>query len=223
MSATYTRTSPSPRYQALLEQYRLMHTEGERFHHIPPEQTFAGQSLPRHTATIKALVDRHRARTLLDYGSGKGLQYEACRIKAADGTEFASIPAYWGVQAVTCYDPGYGPYSRLPQGRWDGVISTDVLEHYPEDDLPWIAGEIFSLAEKFVFANVACYPAKKRLANGENAHCTVRPRAWWEQLLKRVSSRFPDVRYYFLLDFMVAGFRRPGSMHQRRINRLTAG
>jgi exonuclease VII large subunit len=42
---------------------------------------------------------------------------------------------------------------------------------------------------------VACYPAKKRLPSGENAHCTIRPRAWWEALLTEVSDRYPHVEW----------------------------
>jgi hypothetical protein len=177
-----------------------MHTHGEQFANIPAEQTFAGQSLPRHAATIEALVAAHEARSILDYGSGKGEQYKPMRIKTATGKEFPSIPAFWGVDLVTCFDPGYEPFSQLPQGKFDGVISTDVLEHCPEDDVPWIVSEMFSFARKFVYANVACYPAKKRLSTGENAHCTVRPMTWWSDVLKDVAPRYPGVYYRFALD-----------------------
>jgi hypothetical protein len=45
----------------------------------------------------------------------------------------------------------------------------------------------------FVFANVACYPAKKTLPNGENAHCTIRPGGFWKALLEASSARHPGV------------------------------
>ena len=196
----YSRSSPSPHYLRLVSEYRRMHTEVEQFAQIPAEQTFKGQSLPRHGATIKTLVEKYRARTLLDYGSGKGWQYTAVQVTLPDGTSYASIPAYWGVESVTCYDPGYEPFSRIPTGTFDGVVSTDVLEHCPEDDIDWILGEMFGYAERFVFANVACYPAQKRLSSGENAHCTVRPKSWWLAALGRASARRPQVRYLFLLD-----------------------
>ena len=200
MSTGYSRTTPSPRYRELLTQYVQMHVQGEQFRHIPAEQTFAGQSLPRHAMAIKALIDAHAARTILDYGSGKGRQYQPLGLRLADGREFPSIPAYWSVDAITCYDPGYEPYSQLPQGKFDGVVCTDVLEHCPQDDLAWIVGELFGYARKFVYANVACYPAMKRLANGENAHCTVQSTPWWETLVKGIAARHPQVRYQFLLE-----------------------
>lgn len=200
----YSRSSPSPHYLRLLSEYRRMHTEGEQFSKIPAAQTFKGQSLPRHAVTIKTLIDKYGARTILDYGSGKGWQYTALQPKLEDGTSFPSIPAYWGVE-VTCYDPGYEPYSRIPTGTFDGVISTDVLEHCPEDDIDWILAEMFGYATKFVFANVACYPAQKRLSSGENAHCTVRPKMWWLEALARASASGSQVRYLFLLDSFKPG------------------
>jgi hypothetical protein len=79
----------------------------------------------------------------------------------------------------------------LPGNSFDGVISTDVLEHCPEDDLPWIVQELFDLADKFVFASIAGYPARKKLPDGENAHCTVRPLSWWTQLFNRAAADRP--------------------------------
>lgn len=200
MPTSFCRANPSPRYLELLAQYRLMHTEGERHQQIPPEKTFAGQSLPRHSSAIKTLIDECHARSILDYGSGKGAQYQPLAVRLDDGRLYPSIVAYWGVDTVTCYDPGYEPFSRLPTVRFDGVVCTDVLEHCPEDDLPWILDELFLFAKKFVFANVACYPARKRLASGENAHCTIKHAAWWQSLLNQVSARYPSVRYQFTFD-----------------------
>src|SRR5690606_11800435 len=105
-----------------------------------------------------------------------------------DGSVHDSVLDYWDIAAVHCYDPCYAPYSKLPEGRFDGVVCTDVLEHCPEQDLPWIIGEIFGYADRFVYANVACYPARKHLPNGENAHCTIKPAAWWRTLLQEASA-----------------------------------
>jgi hypothetical protein len=203
MATTFTRGSPSPRYRELLSQYRHLHVHGEQRMNLPAEKTYNGRSLPRHAANIKDLIDRHQARTLLDYGSGKGHQYRPMEVRLPDGRSFPSIPAYWGVKSITCYDPAYEPFSQLPTGCFDGVICTDVLEHCPEQDIEWILGELFGFASAFVFANVACYPAMKHLPNGENAHCTVRGIDWWRQRLQAVSATRPEVRYEFLLDELI--------------------
>jgi hypothetical protein len=204
MNRSYTRISPSPRYRDLLAQYQQLHEHGERRLNLPAEKTYNGTSLPRHAPRIKGLIDAHGAKTLLDYGSGKGHQYLPMEVRLSDGRTFPSIPAFWGVEKVTCYDPAYEPFRQLPSGKFDGVISTDVLEHCSEEDIGWILDEMFSFARKFVFANVACYPAMKHLPNGENAHCTVRPKAWWQEHVGRAQRRHPGIRFDFLLDELVA-------------------
>jgi hypothetical protein len=75
------------------------------------------------------------------------------------------------------------------------VISTDALEHCPEQDMPWILEEIFAAARRFVYANVASYPAVKLLPNGENAHSTQRPANWWSALVSEVAGRHSGVIY----------------------------
>jgi hypothetical protein len=200
MATSFTRGNPSPRYRELLAQYRHLHVHGEERLRLPAEKTYNGRSLPRHAPRIKALIDAHQARTLLDYGAGKGHQYRPMEVRLGDGRVFRSIPEFWGISSVTCYDPAYEPFSRMPEGPFDGVVCTDVLEHCPEQDIPWILGELFGFARRFVFANVACYPAMKHLPNGENAHCTVRPAAWWQEQLAKISAAHPKVRFEFLLD-----------------------
>jgi FkbM family methyltransferase len=181
----YSRAHPSPRYRELLSLYSRMHVEGETTLGIPAEQTFPGASLGPHIKRIKRWIERTGARTILDYGAGKGMQYRPHKI-VVDGKHVADgIAEYWDVDEVRCFDPGYAPHSALPEGKFDGVICTDVLEHCPEEDLPWILDEIFRYAKGFVYLNVACYPARKTLPNGENAHITVRPPQWWDALVKR--------------------------------------
>jgi hypothetical protein len=170
----YSRSHHSPRYVELVAQYRDMHDHGERFMNVPPEKTFPGESLPLHAARIKRLIDATGAASILDYGSGKGRQYELRDFALPDGTRAQPIVDYWDVDFVHCYDPCYGPFSALPQARFDGVVSTDVLEHCPEQGLAWIVDEMFAFADRFVFGSVACCPARERLPNGENAHSTIR-------------------------------------------------
>jgi hypothetical protein len=188
----YTRVSPSPRYRDLIEQYRAMHTEGEHFLGVPAEHTFSGISLLPQAQDIRRLIRQTAATSILDYGSGKGTQYLPQRI-ALDGRQWENVQDYWDVDYVRCYDPCFAPFSDLPTERYDGVISTDVLEHCPEHDLPWILDEMFGFARSFVFLTIACHQARKRLPNGENAHCTVKSSDWWGELLQRVSAGHPRI------------------------------
>jgi hypothetical protein len=202
----YSRQSPSPRYQELLGMYMTMHVEGESSVK-PAAATFPGHSLPAHAGRIKALLNHCGSRTLLDYGSGKGNQYRPTHVTTTDGLVFNSIPEFWGV-TVRCYDPAYQPFSTYPAEQFDAVISTDVLEHCPEDDVAWIIDEMFSLARHFVYANIACYPAKKHLPNGENAHSTIKPPEWWESFFIAASRNHGNVPYLVLVEQKTDGVKR---------------
>lgn len=191
----FSRERPSPRYRELMELYRRLHVEGEKFLGLEPRATYPGISLMPHLERIRELIVETGAKTILDYGSGKGMQYEPQRIALPGRGEWDSVLDFWDVDEVRCYDPCYGPYSRLPEERFDGVVCTDVLEHCPEEDLPWVVNEVFSFATRFVYAGVACYAAKTRLPNGENAHCTVRPPEWWRGLFERTAATYPGVQW----------------------------
>jgi hypothetical protein len=197
VKAKFSRASPSPRYRRLIEQYQMMHTEGDVRSGLSPENTFPGQSLPPQAPNIRRLILETQSRSLLDYGCGKGQQYRPYRIADPKVGEFPDIKSYWGASEVRCYDPGYPPYSELPSGTFDGVICTDVLEHCPEEDVAWIVAELFAYARKFVYANVACFPARKCLPSGGNAHCTVKAPGWWEDIIVPAAKRKPDLRYEF--------------------------
>jgi FkbM family methyltransferase len=196
MPNSYSRSQPSPRYVDLLAQYRRMHAEGEPNLGLAPEQTFPGASMHGgHVAAVKRMIEQTGARSILDYGSGKGMQYRPQKLML-DGRHVADgIAEYWDVDEVRCYDPGYAPFSVLPREPFDGVVCTDVLEHCPEEDVDWIVAEIFSLAARFVYANVACYPAMKRLPSGENAHITIRAPEWWRAKFAHAAGAHAGVRW----------------------------
>lgn len=197
----YTRLNPSPRYNKLLSQYQQLHEQGEKNLGISPEKTFPGFSVLPQVDRIKRLVVATKSFSVLDYGCGKGMQYKVPIVDI--GTEQKEMLAdYWGLTAVQLYDPCYPPYANLPKGRFDGVISTDMLEHCSEEDVPWIVDEMFSFAGNFLFANVACYPAKKKLPNDENAHCTIKEPQWWSELFESVSERYPDVIWEVVLTYI---------------------
>lgn len=184
----YSRQNPSPRYLELVGLYRQAHEHGQPAYGNSPEETFAGAVRVQHASRISFLVKTTGSKRLLDYGSGKGRQYET-----DDAGGGADIKSVYGADEIVCYDPVYAPFSALPDGPFDGVMCLDVIEHCPEEDIPWILDEIIGFADKFAYMTIACFPAVKALANGENAHCTVRPPAWWRLALAEAASRHPDV------------------------------
>lgn len=201
----YDRHNPSPRYREMVALYCTLHSDGERRLGLTPEETYPGVSLLPHLARIRTLIERTGARTLLDYGCGKGLQYELVGFDAPGVGRIDSVVDYWDVDEIACYDPCHAPFSTLPTGLFDGVISTDVLEHCGEEDLAWIVAEMFAYARRFVFAAVASYPAKTHLPNGENAHVTIRPAEWWRTLFAAAAAARPEIEWSVFID--TAGLR----------------
>ncbi len=193
----YSRNNPSPEYTRLQALYQNHHDGGRAEKKSWSSNVYPGKSMWPYMGFIKAIAHKHGAKTMLDYGAGKGLQYTDLRVKEAKGKMYPSLANYWGVH-VTCYDAGNKVFNNWPDGHFDGVVSTDVLEHCSREDLEWIISEIFEKAQKFVFANIACYPACTILSSGENAHITIEPPQWWRELIEKVAKNYPDISYYFL-------------------------
>jgi hypothetical protein len=70
------------------------------------------------------------------------------------------------------------------------VVSADVFEHIEPEHL---ADTLQLIGKKILVAGwfrIACYPAKKHLPDGRNAHLIVKSPAWWrEQLLDHMNVR----------------------------------
>jgi len=161
-----------------LEQYQEYH-RGERG---PGAPNYPGNSYRRQHSRVAELLKQHGAQSMLDYGCGKGLQWTQKRLWTA-----------WNFQP-DLYDPAVEQYSQMPAGPWDAIISTDVFEHIPAEELPEIIRWMSINATRFIFLGIADCLAKAILPNGENAHCTVESHEWWRQTIS--DNRESDVPVY---------------------------
>lgn len=168
---------PSDRYAYYLEQCKIHHAT---------RKTFSGNGCLKHARAIVALSDAIGANNAIDYGAGKGLQYGKTFTNEA-GNE-VTLEAALGY-TVTKFDPAVPQFETPPAAPADLVWCTDVLEHIPEEDIPFIVGELSRLAIKGVFVTIGTYPAKKRLPNGENAHVCIKPEEWWAEQFKPLADR----------------------------------
>lgn len=151
---------------------------------------FNGGSLKfEYTKNIKSIVNATKSVTVLDYGCGKAAHYK----KEKPINELFDIAS----ENMRFYDIGVPEYEVIPDGTFDGVICTDVLEHVPEDIIDDVIKQLFSKANKFVFLVIACGLAVKILPNGENAHVTVKPPEWWNSKLKKYfgAGRIVHIKY----------------------------
>lgn len=121
-------------------------------------KSWAGHDVVKYQKQVKDLVDRYGAKTILDYGCGKGLQYrERLPYGGGKGIEmpedqWQTFDEYLGV-TVYCYDPCVAGFEQLPpEGtKFDGVICTQVLNSIPDDDLSWVRNLLEAYSSKFCF------------------------------------------------------------------------
>lgn len=138
-------SDPSPAYHAALEASKVIH-KGKQF---------TGKFLRPHAPFIKEIIDRLGCRTVLDYGCGKGLQYEW--VIPSTGQ---IIEQFWGV-TVTKYDPAWPPFATEPSGKFDLVICTQVLGAIPIDDRSWVIDRLYSLSGKALYVSERLGEARK--------------------------------------------------------------
>ena len=150
---------------------------------------YAGDMLYAHLADIVRLVEETNSQSLLDFGCGRAKQYAGWGHLSAQ-TDLGMMPAL--------YDPGVKEFEKMPDGKFDGVYSTDVMEHIPKEELPETLELIFSKANKFVFLAICTQPAMQLLPNGENAHCTLERIDWWKEIVNeyRPTKIRTDIRTY---------------------------
>ena len=115
---------------------------------------------------VEKFINDYQPTTLLDFGCGKGAL-------------IASISELHPEIFTQGYDPGNPDFSMLPDRTFDAVVSTDALEHVEPTHLGNTLRTIGNKIQRCGFFRIACYPAKKKLPDGRNAHLIVEPPEWW--------------------------------------------
>jgi glycosyltransferase involved in cell wall biosynthesis/2-polyprenyl-3-methyl-5-hydroxy-6-metoxy-1,4-benzoquinol methylase len=115
---------------------------------------------------------------MLDVGFGMGLLVRTLLKRGVDahGLDVAERVVREAEQLV----PGRFKQGSIlavpcPNGAFRTVVSTDCLEHLAEEDVPAALLELYRVAQRFVFIQLATTPDRDR-----RWHLTIRDRAWWE-------------------------------------------
>ena len=82
------------------------------------------------------------------------------------------------------YDPGVIEYEVFPNSAVECLISNDVIEHIEPKFLDITLEKINMLFTKSARLIIACYPAKKNLPDGRNAHLIIEKPDWWLEKIK---------------------------------------
>lgn len=122
---------------------------------------------------VKEFLGKEKPSSLIDFGCSHGGLIS--KIKK----DFPNISIVEG------YDPGVPEFEKLPIRIYDTLISTDVIEHIEPEILEETLKYIESLFTQSAWIIIACYPAKKFLPDGRNAHLTVNPPVWWLDKIKK--------------------------------------
>jgi hypothetical protein len=147
---------------------------------------FRGLTLLNHVEQIARVVTEHECRSMLDYGSGAGDGYLPPHL----AHERIGLPR----DVIRLYDPSFPQHGAPPLGTFDLVVCSDVLEHIPEKQVPAFVANLFSYADKVVWASVCCRPAKKSFSGTSiNLHATVMPFGWWQAQFERQAP--PEVKW----------------------------
>lgn len=189
----FAKDRPSRRYGELLEQYGLLFAGKDKSENLSAKALVEQRSIGLHEAEIRQLIGEAGAKSVLDFGAGKGTSYQPFAGEPEKGRG-KSLAAWPGVR-ITCYDPVNETFSIAPKGKFDGVISVDALQHIPEEDIGWVLDDMFGAAKSFVFAAVSSVPAQQKLPNGMAAPCTMQPVEWWKGQFELASKRNSGIRW----------------------------
>lgn len=134
----------------------------------------AGTATRRWVSDIIALASEIEARSILDYGCGKGAMAQALATHAKG----PYLPPLF------LYDPCIEAFSCKPEPA-DLVICTDVLEHVEASCLESVLQDIRRCIGKVGFLTISTVPAKRTLPDGRNAHIMLKSSQEWLRYMMR--------------------------------------
>ncbi len=106
------------------ENYITSVNRGSEFH--KNNKTWSGKGTLQYFDILDSLIQKHQIKTVLDFGSGKGLQYTEYHIDKKLNIE------------VVCYDPCLHGLDNWPSSKYDMVIALDCVTNIDKDLIPWM-------------------------------------------------------------------------------------
>lgn len=141
----------------ITDEYRKLNND---LHETRPDYG-AGAATKQWLPMISELANALSARSILDYGCGKGALA-------------MSLSHY----IVIGYDPAIPGKDMKPDPQ-DFVVCLDVLEHIEPECLDAVLDDLKRCATKGIFLSVSTRPAVKKLSDGRNAHLIQEDQNWW--------------------------------------------
>ena len=188
-------TTITEAYQATLLYLREIHGVGWGI----TGGKYAGDSV------VELLQEHPEIQTILDYGCGSGSLQKWVEDKGITDRQW------------TLYDPGVPKYKQKPVGRFDLVITTDVLEHVEEITLNRVLDHLHKLTGKFLYSEIACYLSGNVFEGGpytgQDFHINLKVPDMW---VKRLQHRdFTSIEFH---PHILEGWKIRCLLIQERIN-----
>ena len=120
---------------------------------------------------VHDLVQKHRPKTVLDYGCATGPMVKTMR------------ETYPDIETMG-YDPAVPEFQHLPDHA-DLTYCLDCLEHIEPLHLDSVLDSLFRVTRDVLYLEICCTPAKKILSDGRNAHLIQEQPDWWRSKLSR--------------------------------------
>ena len=121
------------------------------------DQEYLDQLASKIVKNVRPFIEQYQPTSFLDFGCGHGAL-------------IASIQELYPTMRVEGYDPGNPKHNKIPNGNFDVIVSADVFEHIEPKYLNETLDLISNKMQKSGWFRSACYPAKKHLPDGRNAH-----------------------------------------------------
>ena len=155
------------------EEYRALNAQLHK--HSTRRRKMFGADGYKWIEIIQPILCQFQVTSLLDYGCGQEKLWKGLRDSNGE----------WGEEiSYVGYDPCIEGKDKPPQGPFDLVVCTDVLEHVEPEYLDNVLQHINELTGKVVFFNIALLEAITLLPDGRNAHQIVESAGWWKTKLR---------------------------------------
>lgn len=152
--------------------------------------------------------------TVVDLGCGRAELATMLPFKSYTGVDISSYQTNKNIAENEADNVTFVRHSidALPfkDMQYDVAICCDVMEHVPENRVDRVLKEMFRVAHSVMLV-IDCQEAKLTDKDGNNLHCTIKPREWWLQKIQRLSViRYEDWQDHKLTLYCGSGYKSQG-------------
>lgn len=152
------------------------------------KKIYSGLATVDYRFYIKDLVEKHNAKTLLDYGCGKAFHYFEKEIYTGpfDGQPFDQ---WLNLNSFYLFDPCVEKFAKHPDdnAKFDGIIAIQSLAGVPDADFPIVVNQLMKMSSKFCFIGNKLKSGKAAKRNPELDEYYKGDRLdpeWWKEQFK---------------------------------------